>query len=760
MTEVMYTEDIQEQDEGSYTWEYITKAEDVPRALQEIKEYLSQVKNPKLALDFETYSPDGVFPKPIKKPDGTYEGYIATFQLGADPEIFDHQWVFDVRKIGYGPLQPIVDLVCEEAILLGHNIKYDFAFLLSQFKRRPKRGRCTMLISQIENAGNKFEHSLGGCYKKAFEFGWFKSQTNKTFAEYDEFKQKMQVSDWTQELSQDQLDYASDDVRLIFWLYRKQLEDLDDFIRKHGKKGIQNIIRLECDLIPEFALIELRGIDFNIEYHKSNVINYLEHKLEEAMIGVGHYFTHEVEKNNGLRGKKREKWMEQEPINIRSPKQVKESLEARGLEPADTTEDELKRLKYELEIDDPTFLALDALIKAKKAASLLSKFGQKMIELTHADGRLHANFFQIGSFSNGIDTGRSSSSEPNVMQIPSRGNVLGDISAMDLFRTAFTVPEGYKIVNADASQIEPRLTAQVTRDPALVMALNQEKADLHALTAKILMGLDAPPEKGTYEREYIGKTANLALSYGIGHKNLAKFMFDNTIDAPVPVKWKEAEAKEKLQRYYEEYSVIKDKMDEMLHKVMEAIKPYQSLASFRNRRPMFVAFTLMGRKREWYLTADQEKEARESNVIVNRLHREYIVETREVLKDKEGKPVLDEDGQKQYYIKKSNWNEYYRTISRIAREAYNFIIQGSCADMLKIAIRNVGQALIAEGYDPIDEGIIWVVHDEIGIRCKKEHVDKVKEILHNCMVEAGQQFIKLVPVVVNVKVGNNWAECK
>lgn len=802
-------------------WDYLTSEAEALLAVQEIKEYVKTTPQSKLALDLEGYSRlEEEFPRALYLPDGNWLCEVTLMQIGADPRHWDKQWIFDIRELGKEFITNNLKDVLENTTLLGHNLKFDVGHLITQFNIWPKKMRDTMLISQILNAGDKFPHTLSGLYKKYFHYGWFISETARSinfpnldsfinlsrsikneisieilnfidegqgelslvldyfgmwklrkttgevlawtetkdpeqayeyflnkfkvgmnFEQYNEFKKKMQVSDWSQKLTIEQKQYAADDVRLIFFLYSKILEELDKFVAKNGKKGIYEVIKLECDLITEFALMEIRGLDFDKNYHQEKVIKYLQEKSKDAIQKVGKFFSRKVEKNNGKRGKAREVWLEEEPININSPAQIKLALEEAGLTPLNTSEDELKRVRSELPELSPYREAITALLQAKKAESLLSKFGEKMINLTWHDGKIHPQIHQMGSEFNGVVTGRSSGSNPNIMQIPMRDLLFGEVKAGDLFRKAFVAPDGYKVIAMDYSQIEPRCTAQVTKDKALLEEFQKEDVDLHALTAKALLSLSEAPKKGTYEREYIGKTANLAMSYGIGATKLAKFMYDETIDNEKPVNWSIEEAREALKKYYVMFEGVKIAMNHMSDKVSANIGPYGSLEPFKNRGTLFTEFTLMGRPRRWFLTELQEKMAKENPKRLRAGHLEP--------------PTSDEFGN---IIKRQN--EYDRTLNRIAREAYNFRIQGTCADILKKAVLRIRTRLLEMGFDPLKEGIIAVIHDEILCRVREDRAEEVKQMMSDIMIETAQQFIKLIPVKVGGGIAGNWADAK
>lgn len=724
------------------SFQLVDNIQDFEESIAVIQEYLRNVQKPKLALDLETYSLDGVFPNPYKKPDGSYEGYIRTLAIGLDPSIFDRQFIFDFSKIdGNMVIDALGPWLEDPAItIVGQNLKYDWKFLYVQYGIYMQRMRDLMLLSQCINAGDKIKHNLSSLYREYFEWGWFKDLTGRTFAEYDEYKKELQLSDWTSELDFDQLKYAADDVKLVFYLYKAQLDKLDRMVLAgECKQNLASILQLECDLIPAYAMMEVRGIGFDAEHHKNVVIPYLEDKLQESEKEVAKYFTYTKTISKG-RGKSKVTYDEEVVINMRSWQQLRGALEPIVGKLPDTSEKTLKTLVHK-------HPSIRWILQNKKASSLLSKFGQKYLDLLHADGRLHPSWFQIGSDENAVDTGRSSCKDPNMQQVPSRETFFGEITAVDLFRKLVKpIKTGRKIISIDMSQIEPRGAAQVTNDPALINAFNNaDEADLHALTAQALMGLPYLPDKNHPEwdtndkirfyRNYVGKTANLALGYGIGAKKLAKFMYDNTPDDN-KVDWRAnecEEAKEKVEAYFTMFSGIRDKMQEIDRKVRKQFEGVSSLSQFRGRKLIFSITNLAGRKRGFYLTAEQEKMAKEDP---EKLHKSYKAF------NEAGEPCQ---------------NEYNKRMSQISREAYNFLIQGLCADILKYAVLNAHNTLRALGV-PDDEGIIAVVHDEIVLEVSEERADEVIEVVRNCMIEAGKMFIKKVPIRVHGTIGNSWGD--
>jgi DNA polymerase I len=156
------------------------------------------------------------------------------------------------------------------------------------------------------------------------------------------------------------------------------------------------------------------------------------------------------------------------------------------------------------------------------------KFGETLLEaLSPHTGRIHSNFHQIGA-----PTGRMSSTDPNVQQIPHG----------EEFRRCFRAPAGRKLVVADYSQIELRILADFTGDPGFVAAFNSG-ADLHRVTAAQVFGVAL--EQVTKEQRDFAKRLNFGVVYGIGARRFA-------LMTGLP----ETEAEDLLRRYFASYPAL------------------------------------------------------------------------------------------------------------------------------------------------------------------------------------------------------------
>jgi DNA polymerase-1 len=278
-----------------------------------------------------------------------------------------------------------------------------------------------------------------------------------------------------------------------------------------------------------------------------------------------------------------------------------------------------------------------------------------------SSGRLHTSFNQTVA-----STGRLSSSDPNLQNIPIRRELGRDI------RRGFIPREGWLLLAADYSQIELRLLAHLSRDPAFVEAF-QAGGDIHRQTAALIF--EVPLTEVTSTMRSRAKTINFATIYGQGPHALSRQL---DID--------HAEAKTFIARYFERFEGVRNYLD--------------SMVAFA-REHGYVQ-TIFGRRR-------------------------YIPELRE-----------------------RNFN--IRAFGE--RTAANSPIQGSAADLIKIAMIRIDDALRTR---QMQSKMLLQVHDELVFEILPDELDRVSELVKHEMEHAAELS---VPLVVDLGVGKNWLETK
>ncbi|ALA95750.1 DNA polymerase I [Leptotrichia sp. oral taxon 212] len=291
---------------------------------------------------------------------------------------------------------------------------------------------------------------------------------------------------------------------------RLRTEDLHDIFEN-----------LENKLVPVLASMENFGIKIDKKYFE-NYKKELQENIEKL--------EKEIYSLSG------------ETFNIGSPKQLGEILfEKMGIEPVKKT-----KTGYSTDVEVLEVLALrgieiaEKLLEYRGFTKLLSTYVEPLPKLADEDDRIHTTFNQ-----NGTSTGRLSSANPNIQNIPVRTDEGIKI------RKGFISQDGWSLVSFDYSQIELRVLAELSKDENLLLAYKKDK-DLHDLTArKIFFKTDE--EQVTREQRSIAKVINFSILYG-------KTPFGLSKELKIPV----ADASQYIKTYFEQYPKVKKFLENVL----------------------------------------------------------------------------------------------------------------------------------------------------------------------------------------------------
>lgn len=349
-------------------------------------------------------------------------------------------------------------------------------------------------------------------------------------------------------------------------------------------------------------------------------------------------------------------------FNLNSPKQLGfilfENLKIPGGKKSKTGYLTNARILEELRDD---YKIIDEILSYRVLSKIKSTYCNGLIKLISKDGRIHSSFNQTET-----KTGRISSTEPNLQNIPVRTEVGRS------FRKFFKAGKGNVLIDADYSQIELRLLAHLSQDECMVNAFKNDE-DIHSLTASQV--LNVPLSMVTPEMRFKAKAVNFGIIYGIGAFSLAK-----------DLKISRIEAQKYIDRYFSNYKGIEE----------------------------YLRYTVDFAYKNGYV-----------ETMFNR--RRYLPE-----------------------INSSNYN--LRMFGE--RVAKNMPIQGTAADIIKIAMVNIYKSLKNQ---KLKSKIILQVHDELIIESPMEETKVATEILKFEMEKA----IKLsVPLKVNIAVGETWFDAK
>ncbi len=505
---------------------------------------------------------------------------------------------------------------------------------------------------ELENFISNFESLVCFNYKElikkcSFLYSFIEKKNTKLKAVYD-------LSLISYLLNPEQRDYSWPKVSNFF---REKTRDIafenvgilclalkNIFIEEMEKANISKLYNtLELPLVAVLGSMEERGILLDIE------------STEEFLKEVQAELERQTKEIYALAGKE---------FNIRSAQQtgdilfnhlaLKSVAKTKGGQ-VSTSQESLEKIQGEHPI-------IEALLEFRKFEKLRSTYLEPLPKLVDSQGRIHTSFNQMATA-----TGRLSSSNPNLQNIPIKGKLGQRV------RSCFIAEEGRSLISADYSQIELRVLAHYSKEPTLLEAFKRDE-DIHKSTAALLNNIKL--EDVSLEDRQAAKTINFGLLYGMGARKLAQ---------DIKVSTKEAQAF--IARYFERFSGIKSFYDTTL---LEA------------KKNGYVT-TLAGRRRQ---LTDLYSQSRQAQTLAE-------------------------------------------------RQAINTLIQGSAADIIKIAMLMVYNDEELKSYD---SHLLLQVHDELILSVPQKHAEKAGKRLEYLMsavkVEEGVDFA--VPLKVEYSAAKNW----
>jgi len=447
-------------------------------------------KHPLIEVDTETTGLDPFTEK------------VVLLQLGVHGKSF----VFDVRegnvdaKIFKGLLESTNN------IKLLQNAVFDYKMLKVNFGIELNRIYDLMLAEQLLTLGLHMKVSLGQLVSRYLHMNMPK-ETAHSF------------SDYYQEYREYQLRYAANDVSVLKDIYNLQLNKLK-------QDGMLRAARLEFEFVKPLAEMELNGMLLDVPKWRE-ILEEMRVERDKLHIQLSDAFSKSVNQ---------ETLFGVSLVNVDSPTQVVKCLKDIGVEVSSTDVKELNKHKK-----NPV---VKLLLDYRKYEKFISTYGEPMIDRIHPlTGRLHTSFKQM------VDTGRLSSSNPNLQNIPKEQK----------YRSCFVARPGYKLITCDMSQAELRILAAYSQDPVFLEAF-AHGLDLHTRTAADLFGLHyddvvkdkklpaGDPNKKNYRSNV--KSLNFGLVYGLTKVGLALRMGTS-----------EDEAQKLIDMYFGKYVRIKQWLD-------------------------------------------------------------------------------------------------------------------------------------------------------------------------------------------------------
>lgn len=504
--------------------------------------------------------------------------------------------------------------------VIGHNLKYDFKIIQNNFDLNlPQKYADTMILAWLKNPSLRVNMDDLALRLFNYETLHFESLVKKgeNFASVELEKA---------------CKYAAEDAYITLRFYLYFLKNLETPLLELAKN-------CEFDFIKIIMMMEENGIKLD-----TNALEILMKKFENEIKNLSEEIYTLCE----------------DRFNLNSPKQMGDILFEKLKLPSG------KKGKTGYSTDEKVLnILLDKhpviakILDYRELAKLYSTYCEPLLKLALKDknSRIYSSFLQTGTA-----TGRLSSKDPNLQNIPAHGQYAKD------YKSCFVAKDGFSFISLDYSQIELRMLAHFSEDEKLLNAFANDE-DIHARTAIMIFG------ESNYETRSVAKSINFGLIYGMGYKTLSQNL---KIEANL--------AKSYIEKYFENFTSIK--------KYFETVKNEAKQNGF--------IVTLSGRKRYF----DFEN----------------------------AKPMQ---------------------IAMYERESINSILQGSAADVIKLAMLEINKELNEELNE--DKKLILQIHDELIFEVKDDlcenFVKKTRDIMEN--------IVKLkVKLKTSSSIAKNWGDLK
>ena len=446
------------------------------------------------------------------------------FQIGDE----SNQFVIDTRYISIEPLRSVLEDINIQKIF--HNVKFDYKFIKKWSDITCQGVWDTFLVEVVLNCGKRIGFALKDLVKRYCEKDLDKEVRNKFIGLNG------------QPFTEAQIVYGAKDVAYLLTIKWEQRHKLT-------KLQLGPVANLENEVVLALADIEYNGLNLDVENWN---------KLEESSVRQAEMLLTNLDQmiiENSKLSKFIYEYIQADiftpvkdlrKVNVKwtSPKQVLEVFKVFIPKLENVNGKEMYKYKFKFPI-------INEYIKYKEAMKLCTSYGNVFLKNLKNDGKIHTNFHQI------LDTGRVSSSKPNMQQIP----------ADNKFRNCFVAPEGWSFVSADYSSQELNVIAFGSKDPVWLGAL-EEGQDLHSTCAELVYGekwLTSGEDDCNYfltkgkcncinhkKLRTNVKTINFGLAYGMGPNKLA-----DTLNISI------ADAKILISKYFKAFPAIKGFLEKL-----------------------------------------------------------------------------------------------------------------------------------------------------------------------------------------------------
>ena len=467
----------------------------------------------------------------------------------------DTQFVIDTRYVNIDALKPILE--SRDIIKIFHNAKFDYKFIKKWSGITCECIYDTFLTEIVISCGKSSGYGLKDLCKRYLNVELNKDVRNQF------------IGLTGQPFNDSQINYGAKDVEYLCKIKELQQPTID-------KYKLQNVVDLENEVVKAFADIEYNGLDLDTESWKEiEAVNTL--KADSLAFNLDQELTEDVKLSKFVSTYVQADMFlpldDLRKVNVKwtSPKQVLEVF--KNLVPKLDNVNGQAMYKYRYK-----FPLIDTYVQYKEAMKLCTSYGDAFFKNLAGDNKIHTNFHQI------LDTGRVSSSKPNMQQIP----------ADNIYRNCFTAPEGWSFVSADYSSQELNVIAFGSKDPVWIAALESGQ-DLHSTCAELVYG-DQWMNSGEDNCAYLKrkekcncpshkklrtnvKTINFGLAYGMGPNKLA-----DTLNISID------DAKLLITKYFEAFPSIKGFLDKLgnfgtRYGYIKTFPPYNRRRWFTNWYP-------------------------------------------------------------------------------------------------------------------------------------------------------------------------------
>ena len=634
---------------------------------------------------------------------------IDTETTGLDPhlakvllvQIADQEkcYIFDCEKVDICLLKELLEDT--DILKLLQNAKFDYKMLKASYDIKIKNIFCTMSAERLINAGiSGFKSSLKVLADKYLGIALDK-EIRKQFVETAGY-QRAGFSD-------EELEYAANDALILFPIYEQQVTELID-------RELVEVALLEFSVIEVTAEMELIGVLINTDRWKE-IVEQVNERREETQHLIFREFSSVVQQNN-LFGAP--------VININSSKQLLSYLSKLGVktksgEPLPSTDESVLS-----EIKDKYHI-IKLLLDYKGDEKVVTTYGKALLKkINQKTGRLHATFDQLRAA-----TGRYSSSSPNLQNIPAyRGKKDFVISDRVTIKEEFLLDLG-------TSSCGPYMVERVVKDNkkgdgiAFLSGINKDVSMKNLIEYPMI----------DFRSCFVAKRGRKLITADYSQQEL-RILADASGD---PV----------FARAYQNNEDIHTRTAADIFNV-----PLEKVTKAQRTQAKQINFALVYGAGPWKISKSLNITEQEAARLIEKYFETYP-KIKNFLQGIADFAVRNRysytiTGRKRYFsIPDGSHPEYKKIIGSVRRQAANTYIQGSAADVTKLAMKLTYDELNKKG---LDANLVLIVHDEIVLDVEESIAKEVAELLEKCMVLGFSSYFKTIPMMVDAVIKNFWSK--